>query len=167
MAGTHSDWLLLSEWDFSGESAWLGDASFWSSEEDGLTIVLEPAQYRVEVRVADYGSECRIAGLRAIKAGTTPSLGTQLGESWADTATQGLCDAASFADAAEEDPENVAEAAMEVDAAAIIELPDGSPMFVVSCGFGDGEWPVFELVEGGQRVGLQVDFIAPGTEFPY
>lgn len=165
-AGVHSDWMPLATWTYTGSTVWLGDACFWSSEEDGLLIPLSPGEYGVDVRVADYGSEFRIAGLRAVEVGSSPAIGAELGETWADTATQGFCDAASYTSATEESAEDVSEAATELDAGAI-QLPSGHTMFVVSCGFGDGEWPVYELLDGNRRVGFQVEFIEPGEEFPF
>ncbi|MBV6458749.1 MAG: hypothetical protein HONBIEJF_01887 [Fimbriimonadaceae bacterium] len=159
--------MILSTWDFIGDRIWLGDACFWSSEEDGLFIKLAPSRYQVEVRVADYGSECRIAGLRAFREGVKPNLGTELGKTWADTGTQGFCDAASFAAATQEMTDDVSEAAQDAGLVAAISLPTGHTMFVVECGFGDGEWPVFDLKDGPDQVGFQVDFIKPGEEFPF
>lgn len=36
-------------------------------------------------------------------------------------------------------------------------------MACVSCGFGDGVWPVYELLADNRRVGIELEFIPPGA----
>jgi hypothetical protein len=44
----------------------------------------------------------------------------------------------------------------------------GATVAWIESGFGDGEFPVFELVASdGSRVGVEVQFIAPDEEYPF
>lgn len=163
--GKEAGWLFWAVWDTDGSPVWIGDAGFWGSEEDGLLVELPGGRYQIEGRVIDYGFEFRVAGIRAFLEGTGAEPGAKIGETWADTASHGICLAKSFQGTTEEEQEPVWEAAMARETTvATLTLPDGSPYFVTETGNGDGEFEVVELVAEGKRVGFQVTFLPVGTE---
>lgn len=151
-------------WETDGSPVWIGDAGFWGSDEDGLIVDLPEGRYQIEGRVIDYGMEFRIAGVRLFLEGTTAERGAKIGETWADTASQGICLAKSSEGVPEEDQEPIWEAAMDRETtAATLTLPDGSPYFVTETGNGDGVFEVVELVHESKRVGFEVTFLPVGA----
>ncbi len=47
------------------------------------------------------------------------------------------------------------------------ELEAGTKVVYTPSGFGDGTFTVFELRAAGELVGLEVEFIAPETPYPF
>jgi len=120
-----------------------------------------------------YGNDARISQLRAIPSGVTSSTGAQIGETGTDTAKIGVCDHDVFASAWGDDDEAswdiISPAIEDAETHGIAVLDDqvGAVMPFVSSGFGDGTFPIHELVSNGSRVGFEVTFIKPGTPYPF
>jgi len=49
----------------------------------------------------------------------------------------------------------------------VIRYQNAELVFFVNSGFGDGTFPVYELVSAGGRWGVEVVFIEPGTPYPF
>ncbi len=90
-----------------------------------------------------------------------------------DTANVGLCDFDVFARACGGDHEasweiiSPAIEEAEILGIAVLDEEAGAVMPFVRSGFGDGTFPVFELVSNGSRVGFEITFIKPGTPYPF
>jgi hypothetical protein len=50
---------------------------------------------------------------------------------------------------------------------AVLDEEAGAVMPFVSSGFGDGRFPIYELVSDGSRAGFEVTLIKPGTAYPF
>jgi len=141
--------------------------------EPAVTVDLQAGIYEVSRRRVAYGDDVRVGGFRAVLLGTEWNKGDQIGESWSDTATQGFCDIVAFTDAMPEDHESdyfeVFEDMLVTDDWSVVDLDPKkhARLFVVGSGFGDGSFPVFELLSDGNRVGVEVETIAPGTPYPF
>lgn len=70
---------------------YVGDGQM-APHQPGIIVDLPPDTFEIFVQETDYAGDRRNSRLRIVKPDTTFSLGPELGESWADTGTQGLCD---------------------------------------------------------------------------
>ena len=171
--GTLTDWMDLSDFVLRGPRFLVVDVSFVPSPKDGLLVEAPPGDYRIQAKVMDYGGDRRIARLRVFSSGACPRLGPQIGETWTDTARTGLCDYEIFSqawgsdnDAAYAKIEPVLDEA-ENYGTAVLDEGTGAVMPFVSSGFGDGTFPVHELMEGERRVGFEIQFIAADETYPF
>jgi hypothetical protein len=151
------------------------DAKFAPAAEDGLLVELEPGAYVVERKLVDYGGDVRNAVLRVLQPGQDGERGVQLGTMWTDTGDAGVCDYQAACEAADADFEGFHERIENAiwhsrePSGGEVALAEGQQprMVFISSGFGDGTFPVWELVAGGERIGAEVEFIKPGTAYPF
>lgn len=151
----------------------VSDAKF--APDPAVPVRLEPGDYEVWVQEFvyedDHEFENRHALLRVLKPGTNPQRGEKIDNSWADTGTQGVCDFEQMLKLQEEVGEDdYIDAFEEAWSEEFILQPKADTaalLFVVHSGFGDGTFPVFELVQDVQLVGVEVELIAPGTPHPF
>jgi hypothetical protein len=171
--GTETQWLLLCDLELASGHLQVGDASFIPSTKGELfETQLPPGRYAVEVKVLDYGGdEQRISRLRVLRQGVAAPLpGECIGETWADTGSIGVCDLNLYAAACDGDLERAYAAyetvqqGMDLYGIVVLDAVSGAVMPVVSCGFGDGSFPVYGL-DGEDVVGVEVEFIP--ADFPY
>ena len=171
--GLPSGWLDFCEFSLRGSSILVVDASFVPSADDGLLIELPPGKYKVQAQVLDYGGDRRPARLRVQLAGSNAALGAEIGKTWTDTATTGICDFEIFSAAWGEDNDasfEIIRPALEDHhhhGLAVFDAAVGAVMPFLHSGFGDGNFPVYELVAAGQRVGFEVEFIREGKDYPF
>jgi hypothetical protein len=171
--GTQSEWLDFCEIGLSGLRFLVVDASFVPSAEDGLLIEAPPGQYEVQAKCIDYGGDVRVSRLRVSLKGKQYRLGPELGKTWTDTATTGLCDYEVFSRAWGDDDDASYEKISGTNeesgncGIAVLDAGTGALMPFVSSGFGDGSYQVFELLDGPQRVGFEVEFIPEHSPYPF
>lgn len=171
--GTTTEWMDFCHLDLQGPEFLIADASFLPSEEDGLLVKAPQGRYLLQVKAMEYGDDTRPSRLRAALLGTTPHLGAKLGETWTDTATTGICDLRRFSAAWGEDDESslakVEEAISAAENFGIVTIgaAAGAVAPFLQSGFGDGTFPVYELVEGDRRVGFEIEFIEDGAPYPF
>jgi hypothetical protein len=171
--GRETDWLEFCDLVLSSGKLLIADAQFIPSLEDGVLVELPPGTYTLEARVMDYGSDKRIARLRALLPGSTVVLRRLIDKTWTDTAQTGVCDYELFAaawGAHEQSAWEVIEPVLTsgwTHGVAVLDQTTGAVMPFVGSGFGDGEFPVFELQSDSQRVGVEIEFIKPGTPYPF
>lgn len=172
-AGKFSEWLEFTTFTLAGPKCLIVDASFAPSAEDGVLVDLPPGKYQMQIKGVDYGGDKRIARLRFVMPGLVPSLGAVLGETWTDTAMTGICDHEVFDQAWGDDNDASYEkvAAQWEDepdlGVAVLDKKAGAVMPFLTSGFGDGSFPVCELVAEGRRVGFEIEFIADGKPYPF
>jgi hypothetical protein len=141
--------------------------------EPGVIIDLEPDTYEVARQKMDFDGDVRVATMRVVKPKADFVRGPSLGESWADTATQAVCDyevyKAAYEELGDEAYWEKFDDALCTDDGDVVNLdPDkGVVLFITSSGWGDGHFPVFELFQEGKRVGVEIEMIAPGTRCPF
>lgn len=174
--GRESEWLGFTQLDLSEGRLLICDLGFIPSEDDGLLVELPAGRYEVQAKVMEYAGDQRVSRLRLAPSGIAASLGEQLGETWTDTAQTSICDFTAMSrhfEAAELDDdafgEQLDQTREEQGVCGVLEL-DAARRAVapfVDSGFGDGTFPVFALIAGGQRVGVEIEFIAAETAYPF
>lgn len=176
MVGTESDWLRVAELPVVSGRILFVDVSFVPHEEEGLTVLLEPTVYCVEAKVVDYGADRRVGRLRILAPNAgRPVGGARLGRTWTDTGKTGVCDLVVFGEAWGPDEDvSYRRIAPTVEAptpfgVAVLNESTGAVMPFVESGFGDGEYPVQELLNATdrRRIGAEVVFIRQGRNYPF
>jgi len=166
--GEHIGWTVLGNLPVKSGRVWVGDAAFAPNEADGEVVELAPGEYEGRVRWLRFGHDERAANLVLVPSGAAFTRGEQLGTTWADTATQGVCDFNLF-QAAIVDEEEYREAyELQVEFKGSQRFAYGDAVLLVtSSGFGDGSFKLFELVHEGRRVGIEVEMIGPDEPYPF
>lgn len=168
--GTESSWIPFDELRLTSGKLILLDPISCLQSGDGLVIGLPSARYGLEARVMDYGDDKRISRLKLVQD-VPHELGELLGTTFADVGYTGACDHEALLDSVvgnEEAAEKLAQEVFEIDEygkAALSDDPE-AVMHVVSSGFGDGEFPVRELISESRRIGVEVEFIEAGAPYP-
>ena len=171
--GLPSGWLDFCEFSLRGSSILVVDASFVPAADDGLLIELPPGKYEVQAQVLDYGGDRRPARLRVCLSEANATFGSQIGETWTDTATTGICDFEIFSAAwgeAKDAAFKMIQPALQdsyYHGVAVLNANVGAIMPFLHSGFGDGHYPVYELTAAGRRVGFEVEFIGAGKDYPF
>lgn len=172
--GNETDWLEFCELTLSDGRALVCDLGFIPSDGDGLLVEMPPGRYLIRARVMDYSGDRRVSRLRVLSPGSTPTVGVQIGETWADTAAVAVCDFTVCSRAWERLGEDTATNRLEVARdsgypCGVFELdPEVSACVpYVDSGFGDGTFPVFELMQEDKRVGFEIEFIAREEPYPF
>jgi hypothetical protein len=150
------------------------DPSFAPFERHGLLIDLPVGEYEVVAKVMDYVTEKRVSRLRVLRVSSEPQVGGEIGKTWSDTARIGACDYEAYKRAWGDDDDRawtIVGPTLEQDptGVAVLDQDSGAILPFVESGFGDGEFPVFELRDptAGVRVGIEVEFIPEGTAYPF
>jgi hypothetical protein len=171
--GKATAWMDFCQFRLRGAKFLIVDASFLPSKEDGLLVRATPGEYLLQAQVTAYGSDRRISRLRGLLKGTQGKLGAKLGETWTDTATTAICDFQLFSKAWGADDEiSYAKIEKGLEAAenhgiAVLDKDREAVAPFVASGFGDGTFPVYELVQRRRRVGFEIEFIAEGVPYPF
>lgn len=169
--GTESSWIPFDELTLTSGKLILLDPIYGLRDGDGLVVELPSARYGLAARVMDYdGEDKRISRLRIVQD-VAHEKAELLGTTVADVAFTGACDHGALLGSVvgnEEEAEKLAQKVFDIDDFGKVALsadPEAA-LHVVSSGFGDGEFPVRELVSESGRVGVEVEFIAPGAPYP-
>jgi hypothetical protein len=170
--GNQTGWMDLCSFHLRGSKFLVVDPSFAPSEADGVVIQASPGEYLAETKVMIFGTDRRISRLRVHHKHSNGIIGSELGKSSADTGQIGICDLEVFRKAWGTDDDaahaKIEDAVQDSDfGVVVLNKREGAVMPFVQSGFGDGIFPVFELLEGGSRVGFEVEFIAEGAKYPF
>lgn len=164
-----SEWLRLGDLVTNSGKLLVTDAQL--APEFGVTLDLPIGEYTVMTKVMDYGVDARFSRLRVL-SGDQVSSGKAIGEIFTDSAQAGVLDPNTY-------PAEVAGdfslwlKVMEPQftsgsyGVAVLDVESGAKMPFVESGFGDGTFAVYELLSGDRRVGVEVQFIAPGDAYPF
>ena len=164
--GEESDWLDFCDLQVGGKSIWVGDANFVPHEGDGFLVAVDPGCYSVRAKAIDFGGDKRVSRLRVCRQDAQPEVGGKIGDTWTDTAITGICDHEVFAEIWGED-DDASDAIIrptlddysDCHGIAVLDQARHVIMPFVDSGFGDGSFPIFELTQGGHRIGFEVEFI--------
>jgi hypothetical protein len=129
----------------------------------------------VQRKLVTYGQDTRVAALRVVLLDATGDREGQIGSTWTDTAATGVSDygAATVALNAlgrDEFYDRILAAVHQVTGepvGVVTWVRDQAEMPFAMSGFGDGTYPVFELMADETRVGVEVEFIAQGIPYPF
>jgi len=171
--GTESRWLHFCDLDLRSGRLLVIDPSFAPYEQDGLLVDLPVTRYTVSAKVLDYGTEKRVSRLQVVTRLAEATLGPEIGKTWSDTARTGVCDYQLYKEAWGDDERGwqiVGPTLEELSSGvAVLDEAAGAILPFLESGFGDGEFPVFELLDGhsNSRVGIEVQFIAQGEPYPF
>ena len=159
-----SNWLVLCPLRLVSGKLWVLDPTLF----EGEVIPLPPGEYQVLAKVMDWSDDRRVSRLRVVGPVQVDGavLGTQVGEVGVDFAQVGVGDwerCTSGAEALDEASQNRVVAAldtMELYGVAYWDEHGEVPMPFVQSGFGDGTFPIYEIVRDSVRVGVEVVFIS-------
>lgn len=167
---------VLLQWDSIGEltltsQLFVGDGQM-APHHPGIIVDLDAGVYDVSARKIDFTGDIRVASLRVLAQGSQGERGQKIGESWADTGTQGVCDYDAYRKAIEgmdgEAYFSQHEDELCADDYGTVTLAPNAVLILCSSGFGDGFFPVFNLLDpSGKQVGVEVQMIAEDQPFPY
>ena len=169
--GTETEWMHCCGFELKGTRLWVGDLAFVPAEDAGVSAELPPGKYEIAVMGVAYGEDHRAARLRV--ASSDGALGAELGTFGTDWGMAGVCDMDRMDGLVERDEEGYMEWLSEfmgqdfaTPGVAACEPADTKVIYTPS-GFGDGTFTVFELRAGDALVGLEVEFIASETPYPF
>ncbi|MBL9135468.1 MAG: SEL1-like repeat protein [Verrucomicrobiales bacterium] len=172
-SGERTEWLEFCSLKLKGPQVLIIDAQFAQSSKEGFLVDLKPGVYQVQVEVANFGGDRRISRMRLLFKAARPTRGKKIGKTWTDTGTTGVCDLETFSQAWNQDPRKssrILASALESEAdfgIAALTARKAAILPFVQSGFGDGQFPVFELMQRGQRVGCEIEFIATNKKYPF
>ncbi len=176
-AGKESEWLHFCDFRLRGEHLQMVEQRILGSAHDqnSVSIPAQPGRYVVECRVMSYGGDRRISRMRVRPQNTSVTLGTSAGAIGVDIGGIAITDVDILASSVEEHEgeyeEWIEDALFGKSATKTVGVlrwkPAKTEIPYVGGGFGDGTYKVFRVMAGKQVVGLEVEFIAPGTKFPF
>jgi hypothetical protein len=171
--GTESSWLEFCNLLVRGNKVHAVDASYAADGQEGCMIDLRPGKYHVQVKAMAYGNDVRMSRLRVIWPGSEPTAGPEIGQTGTDTGNVGVYDFDIFAKAwgndnnASWDKISPAIESADMHGIAVLDDATGAIMPFVRSGFGDGTFPVNELLQNGSRVGFEICFMSAGEPYPF
>jgi hypothetical protein len=154
-----SEWKVIDAIDVQARLS-ISDTSYIF---DVPVIVDVPSgHYHVSVRFVRKDGETRVAATR-VALSTDVSRGAKVGDVIIDFAQLGVCDRDAFERVVEsltdEDMPTYFNQLQTLDDTGKAELP-GAKVVFTKTGYGDGEYPVYELRNtGGERAGVEIDFM--------
>lgn len=155
-------WVSLGVLELKSGKLWLCDARMGPNEQAEI-IDFAPGEYEVCTQnVVFEDVDERTARLRVVPVGSSGEVGVPFCTTWADAASQGVCDDVDFWGNAGRGWRETYDEPLWADGNQIITLPGGQKLFICSSGDGDGVFNVLEITENGKRIGLQVEFYGEG-----
>lgn len=168
--GRESPWLRAGELHLASADLWIGDPSLALTSREGLSIVVRPDRYAVDIRIIDYGLDRRVSRLRVSSAASQRrSRPVSYGLAWTDTALVGVISQPipeGPRTPAKQEGLDVALAAIDFFAMVDVDGAGSATMAVSASGFGDGEFPV-SSPEDSLLDGIEVEFIRPSETYPF
>ena len=170
-SGVESDWLFHSEFKLHGKRLQMLDVFMAGNDDEGVILDASTGVYVVEARVVTYGIDRRISHVRVHPKGQVVTVGARAGEVGVDLAAVAICDVDRLAGWANDHQDEwqrwgdklwfhrTAHAGIYTCEPAKTVVP------FVDSGFGDGTYPVYYLMRDGRPVGLEAEFIPPGTPY--
>ena len=168
-SGRETGWMNSVKFRHEESHLVIADALCIAGENLALTLDLAPGDYQLWVKGIDYGFERRLSRMRCCSDADDLELGGKIGDVGTDSAMLGLCDLGSLLRSCGGDRAEigrlVSERVFEVGWVGLVRLENVSfPVF--HAGFGDGVFPVYELLSKGRRAGTEIEFISAAAEYP-
>lgn len=176
--GEFSDWLPFHTLQLKGDALQFVEVRVLGLRGEGeyecVEVPVKPGAFAVECRGVRFGPDVRIAGMRAYPVGAKVARGKHLKDLPVDLGGIAAVDIATVHASMQKDSEAHEEWLEEIlygDSEAAAQVvrwdPTKTDIPLVDGGFGDGSYPAYELREGKRVVGLEVEFIIEGQEYPF
>jgi len=164
--GDESDWIEFASLPIISGKLRVSDPMFFRDLPPSPTFDVQCGTYRVMAKIVTYPGHRRVSRLRAT-LNEPSSFGSRLDDVGVDFAQVGVFDPVVL-DEAGEKMDNTEGEKMVADLGAIQEFgvvqfgtDERAIMPLAVSGFGDGGYPIHELLLDGKRVGVEVVFIGP------
>lgn len=155
-------WVSLGVLELRSGKLWLCDARMGPNEQAQI-IDFAPGDYEVSTQnVVFQDDDERTARFRVVPVGSSGEVGESFCTTWADAASQGVCDDVEFWPNAKRVWGPAHNDILLAEGNHVLTLPGGQKLFICSSGDGDGVFNVLEITDNGKRIGLQVEFYAEG-----
>jgi hypothetical protein len=164
--GDESDWIEFAALSIISGKLRVSDPMFFGDLLASRTFDVECGTYRVMAKIMTYPGDRRVSRMRAILREPS-SFGSRLDDVGVDFAQVAVFDPVVLDQAAkkmdEAEGEKWVAALNAVQEYGIVRLGSDKQaiMPVATSGFGDGGYPIHELLLDGKRVGVEVVFIGP------
>jgi hypothetical protein len=147
------------------------DVFMAGNDDEGVILETSAGVYVVEARVIRYGIDQRISRVRVYPKGQVVAQGKLAGEVGVDLAAVAICDVDRLAGWARSHQDewqrwgNKLWFGRATRAGVYTCEPARTVVPFVDSGFGDGTYPVYYLMHDGRPVGLEAEFLSPGTPY--
>lgn len=164
--GSESDWIEFASFHILSGKLRVSDPMFFRDLPPAPTFDVECGTYRVLAKTMTYPEDIRVSRLRAILR-EPATVGRRLNYVSVDFAQVGIFDPVILDEAAEKmdnaDEKKMLAALDSIQEFGIASLGSDpcAIMPLAVSGFGDGGYPIYELLNEGKRVGVEVVFIGP------
>jgi hypothetical protein len=163
--GEESDWMVFAELAIQHGRIAVSDPMLYRDLPAPPTFDMAVGTYTVSVRIMAYGEDKRVSRLRVFGTATA-IVGALIGDVGVDFGQVGVFDPILLNQISdrmsEEQAMNMVNELGAIGLAGVVHPGEGdATMPVVSSGFGDGRYPIHELVHAGHRVGIEIVFIGP------
>jgi hypothetical protein len=164
--GNESDWIEFASLPIISGKLRVSDPMFFRDLPPSPTFDVECGTYRVMAKIMSYPRDRRVSRLRSILRQPS-SFGHRLDYVIVDFAQVGIFDAVVLDEAGEKldvvESEKMAADLGTIQEFGIVQLGTDqlAIMPLTVSGFGDGGYPIHELLLDGRRVGVEVVFIGP------
>jgi hypothetical protein len=164
--GNESDWIEFASLPVISGKVRVSDPMFFRDLPPSPTFDVERGTYRVMAKLMSYSNDKRVSRLRAILK--EPSIfGPRLDDVGVDFAQVGIFDPEILDEAGaklgEFESEKMVADLDAIQTFGVVQLgsDERAIMPLAISGFGDGSYPIHELLHNERRVGLEVVFIGP------
>lgn len=172
--GTEGAWQSLAEFTLLGNTLQMVERRILGTiGEDAVAVPAKPGRYAAECRVIKYDTDLRVSRMRVRPVGIDVTLGDAAGKISVDMGGIAIVDIDTFAPSTDENEDEYQEwletALFETeDIVGVMRWGPTEPDIpFASGGFGGGRYPIYHLMHAGQVAGLEVEFIAANTPYPF
>ena len=175
-SGNESSWFHLCKFTLRGRQLQMVELRIVGGkhEEDSVAIPAAPGAYSVECRTMSYGSDRRISRMRVYPTGASTTVGRELGTVDVDWGGIAITDVDVLAPSVNDHMDEYSRwfdqdvfGKHDEPAGVLRWIPAGTDIPYADGGFGDGTYPVYELVNNEMAIGLEVVFISPDEKYPF
>lgn len=176
--GEFTDWLSFHELELRGDLLQFVETRvigiIGDEEYENTEIPAAPGVYSVECKGVAFGGDKRVAAMRAYPKGVNVMRGKKIGSIPVDLGGVSVVDIKTVKPSMDEDEERYEEwledLLYDFDDYSAVKIHQWKPTMTkipnAESGFGDGEYDVYELLNDGAVVGMEVEFIAEDEEYP-
>ena len=178
-AGEFSGWLPFHKLELRGNALQFVEKRVLGirgeDEYECIEIPASPGTFFVECRGVRFGSDARVAAMRAFPEGTTVERGQKIGDIPVDLGGVSVVDISAIENSINENEEDYEEWMEEIlfnsESESLVSVDEwlatSTKIPSVEGGFGDGSYDVYELLFEGKRVGLEIVFIEENDKYPF